>query len=117
MHRLVMQAHFTGLEDRLIAENGLVYLTQRAGAAWLSIRLDFLGLFVLTAAGVLAVGLEINPALAGLSLTYALQLTQCAPCDSPCLSFGTLPAWVRRRPGAPHAPRIDPMSVVRGAGT
>jgi ATP-binding cassette, subfamily C (CFTR/MRP), member 1 len=72
------QAHFTGLEDRLISENGLVYLTQRAGAGWLSIRLDFLGLLVLTAAGVLAVAGGINPQLAGLSLSYALELTKCA---------------------------------------
>lgn len=72
------EEHFTALEDRLIHGNGLVYLTQRAGAAWLSIRLDFIGLAVLTAAGLLAVQSKVDPQLAGLSLTYALELTKCA---------------------------------------
>jgi ATP-binding cassette, subfamily C (CFTR/MRP), member 1 len=41
-----------------------------------------LGLTVLTAAAVMAVGFKINPVLAGLSLTYALELTK-------YLKFGT----------------------------
>lgn len=53
-----------------------------AGAAWLSIRLDAIGLTVLTAAALLAVSSDIDPALAGLSLTYALDLTK-------FLKFGT----------------------------
>lgn len=59
-----------------------MFLTQRAAAAWLSIRLDFIGLLVLTCAGLLAVRGSIDPGLAGLSLTYALDLTK-------FLKFGT----------------------------
>ena len=71
------EAHFTRLEDRNIGDNGLVYLTQRAAAAWLSIRLDFLGLIVLTTSALLMVGLKsIDAGQAGLALTYALDLTK-----------------------------------------
>ena len=76
------EKHFTQLEDTLIQDNGLVYLTQRSGAAWLSLRLDLLGLLVLTAAALLAVGSDIDPNIAGLSLTYALEMTK-------WLKFGT----------------------------
>ena len=53
-----------------------------AGTAWLSLRLDAIGLTVLTAAGLLAVASEIDPSVAGLSLIYALDLTK-------FLKFGT----------------------------
>lgn len=76
------EAHFTHMEDSRISCNGLMYLTQRAAAQWLSVRLDFMGLTVLTAAGLLAVASDISPSLAGLSLTYALDLTK-------FLKFGT----------------------------
>lgn len=76
------EAHFTRMEDRRIACNGLMYLTQRAAAQWLSVRLDCMGLTVLTAAGLLAVASDVSPSLAGLSLTYALDLTK-------FLKFGT----------------------------
>jgi ATP-binding cassette, subfamily C (CFTR/MRP), member 1 len=70
------EAHFTRMEDKLIAENGLVYLTQRAGFGWLSIRLDMLGLSVLAATAMLVTYLSIDPALSGLLLSYALDLTK-----------------------------------------
>jgi ATP-binding cassette, subfamily C (CFTR/MRP), member 1 len=70
------EAHFTRIEDNLIWSNGIVYLMQRAAAGWLSIRLDFLGLTVLTSAAMLAVRLNIEPGKAGLALTYALDLTK-----------------------------------------
>ena len=53
-----------------------------AGTAWLSLRLDVMGLTVLTAAGLLAVASRIPPSLAGFSLIYALDLTK-------FLKFGT----------------------------
>jgi ATP-binding cassette, subfamily C (CFTR/MRP), member 1 len=70
------EAHFTRMEDKLMAENGLVYLTQRAGSAWFSIRLDMLGLSVLAGTSMLVVFLKIKPALAGLLLAYSLELTK-----------------------------------------
>jgi hypothetical protein len=53
-----------------------------AGTAWLSLRLDAIGLTVLTAAGLLAVASRVSPSMAGLSLIYALDLTK-------FLKFGT----------------------------
>lgn len=53
-----------------------------AGTAWLSLRLDCIGLTVLTAAGLLAVASKIDASTAGLSLIYALDLTK-------FLKFGT----------------------------
>jgi ATP-binding cassette, subfamily C (CFTR/MRP), member 1 len=70
------EAHFTGMEDKLITENGLVYLTQRAGSAWLSMRLDMLGLSVLACTAMLVVFLDIDPALSGLVLAHSLELTK-----------------------------------------
>ena len=52
------------------------------GTAWLSLRLDVLGFAVLTAAALLAVASDVTPALAGLSLIYALDVTK-------FLKFGT----------------------------
>jgi ATP-binding cassette, subfamily C (CFTR/MRP), member 1 len=76
------QSHFVALEDAAISENGHLFLTQRAGTAWLSIRLDLIGLSVLSAAAILAVASRIDPIFAGLSLMYALDLTK-------FLKFGT----------------------------
>ena len=52
------------------------------GTAWLSLRLDVLVFAVLTAAALLAVASDVTPALAGLSLIYALDVTK-------FLKFGT----------------------------
>ena len=52
------------------------------GTAWLSLRLDVLGFAVLTAAALLEVASDVTPALAGLSLIYALDVTK-------FLKFGT----------------------------
>lgn len=52
------------------------------GTAWLSLRLDVLVFAVLTAAALLEVASDVTPALAGLSLIYALDVTK-------FLKFGT----------------------------
>ena len=52
------------------------------GTAWLSLRLDVLVIAVLTAAALLEVASDVTPALAGLSLIYALDVTK-------FLKFGT----------------------------
>ena len=52
------------------------------GTVWLSLRLDMLVFAVLTAAALLAVASDVTPALAGLSLIYALDVTK-------FLKFGT----------------------------
>lgn len=85
MCRYDRTAYFVDMSDDRIQTNALVFLSQRAAASWLSIRLDFLGLIVITAAGMLAVaGVtgSVNPGLAGLSLAYSLDLTK-------FLKFGT----------------------------
>lgn len=77
-----LAGHFTELSDEAIEKNGAAFTTQKAANGWLSTRLDFIGLTVLMLAGVLAVQGSIEPALAGLSLVYALDLTK-------FLKFGT----------------------------
>lgn len=70
------QAYFTSLSDTLMEENAYAYVTQKAGAAWLAMRLDMLGLCILTLTGLLCIQGTVSPALAGLALVYALDLTR-----------------------------------------
>lgn len=74
--------HFTSLSDSQIQINAAAFTTQKAASAWLSTRLDVIGLITLMLAAVLAVQGGIEPALAGLSLVYALDMTK-------FLKFGT----------------------------
>lgn len=74
--------HFTSLSDSQIQLNAAAFTTQKAASAWLSTRLDVVGLITLMLAAVLAVQGGIEPALAGLSLVYALDMTK-------FLKFGT----------------------------
>lgn len=74
--------HFIGLSDRQIERNAAAFSTQKAASGWLSTRLDVIGLVTLMSAALLAVRGDISPALAGLSLVYALDMTK-------FLKFGT----------------------------
>jgi ABC-type multidrug transport system fused ATPase/permease subunit len=43
--------YFTAASDQLMELNAYAFVTQRAAAAWLAMRLDFMGLIILTCAG------------------------------------------------------------------
>jgi hypothetical protein len=43
--------YFTATSDELMQVNAYAFVTQRAAAAWLALRLDLLGLIILTVAG------------------------------------------------------------------
>jgi ATP-binding cassette subfamily C (CFTR/MRP) protein 1 len=45
------EAYFTAASDELMELNAYAFVTQRAAAAWLAMRLDFMGLIILTCAG------------------------------------------------------------------
>ncbi|KAG1673861.1 hypothetical protein FOA52_012886 [Chlamydomonas sp. UWO 241] len=70
------EAHFTDVSDGLMERNAMVYVTQKLAAAWLAMRLDWIGLAVLTGTGALCIAGNIDPALAGLAILYALDLTR-----------------------------------------
>lgn len=57
-------------------ENAYAFITMKLAAAWLAMRLDFLGILVLVGCGVLLIAGNVAPGLAGLALTYALELTR-----------------------------------------
>eukprot|EP00878_Enallax_costatus_P008308 GHUV01008686.1.p1 GENE.GHUV01008686.1~~GHUV01008686.1.p1 ORF type:complete len:1320 (+),score=395.23 GHUV01008686.1:299-4258(+) len=68
--------YFTFASDALMELNAYAFVTQRAAASWLAMRLDFLGLVILTVAALLCIRGSISPGLAGLCLVYALDLTR-----------------------------------------
>ncbi|WIA32238.1 hypothetical protein OEZ86_003085 [Tetradesmus obliquus] len=70
------EAYFTAASDQLMELNAYAFVTQRAAASWLAMRLDFMGLVILTCAAVLCISGNISPGLAGLCLVYALDLTR-----------------------------------------
>ncbi|KAF8071181.1 abcC12 [Scenedesmus sp. PABB004] len=70
------ETYFTAASDALMELNAYAFVTQRAAASWLAMRLDFLGLVILTAAALLCIRGSIAPGLAGLCLVYALDLTR-----------------------------------------
>ncbi|KAF6255037.1 ABC transporter [Scenedesmus sp. NREL 46B-D3] len=70
------EEYFTAASDELMELNAYAFVTQRAAASWLAMRLDFMGLVILTCAAVLCISGNISPALAGLCLVYALDLTR-----------------------------------------
>jgi ABC-type multidrug transport system fused ATPase/permease subunit len=43
--------YFTAASDELMELNAYAFVTQRAAASWLAMRLDFMGLVILTCAG------------------------------------------------------------------
>lgn len=45
------EEYFTAASDALMELNAYAFVTQRAASAWLAMRLDFLGLVILTVAG------------------------------------------------------------------
>lgn len=45
------EAYFTAASDQLMELNAYAFVTQRAAASWLAMRLDFMGLVILTCAG------------------------------------------------------------------
>ncbi|KAI8831071.1 P-loop containing nucleoside triphosphate hydrolase protein [Chytriomyces cf. hyalinus JEL632] len=72
------QASFILRTDRAINDNNSPYYMLILAQRWLALRLEFLGsVLVLAAAtfGVVAGGTVLSPALLGLSLSYALQVT------------------------------------------
>lgn len=78
-----------GEQDRFIARfdgaadaNSSMFYLQQAANAWLGMRLDVMGSVVVLLAAVLSIALDVGAATAGLSLSYALELTA-------YLKFGT----------------------------
>lgn len=45
------EEYFTAASDVLMELNAYAFVTQRAAASWLAMRLDFMGLVILTVAG------------------------------------------------------------------
>jgi len=70
------ERHFTDASDALMEDNAFAYVTQKAAASWLSLRLDVIGLAVLVLSAVLCIQGAVAPGLAGLTLVYALELTR-----------------------------------------
>lgn len=70
------EEHFTVVSDSLMEHNANAFITQKLAGAWLAMRLDFLGLLVLTGTGALCIAGDIDPGLAGLAIAYALDLTR-----------------------------------------
>jgi ATP-binding cassette subfamily C (CFTR/MRP) protein 1 len=69
------EAYFTAASDALMELNAAAFVSQRAASAWLAVRLDLLGVVVITLTAVLSISGGITPALAGLCLVYALDMT------------------------------------------
>lgn len=46
-----LESHFVGVSDGLMERNAHAFITQKLAAGWLAMRLDILGLGVLTLAG------------------------------------------------------------------
>jgi len=70
------EQHFTQVSDTLMERNAYAYVTQKLSGGWLAMRLDLLGLLVLTGAAALCIQGNIDPGLAGLAIVYALDLTR-----------------------------------------
>lgn len=45
------EQHFTAANDSNLQHNAYAYITQRAAASWLALRLDMIGVCIITAAG------------------------------------------------------------------
>lgn len=71
------EQHFTKVSDGLMERNAHAYVTQKLAASWLAMRLDILGLLIVTGTGALCIAsTTISPGLAGLAILYALDLTR-----------------------------------------
>lgn len=70
------EAYFTAASDSLMELNAAAFVSQRAAAGWLALRLDLLGVVVILLTAVLSISGGITPALAGLCLVYALDMTR-----------------------------------------
>jgi hypothetical protein len=69
------EVYFTLASDALMELNAAAFVSQRAAAGWLALRLDLLGVGVILLTAVLSISGGISPALAGLCLVYALDMT------------------------------------------
>ena len=76
------EADFVRMSDQLMDANSNAYITQRLAAAWLSMRLDAIGMIIVGMAGFLAVSGSMDVVFAGLMLTYSIEVTK-------FLKFGT----------------------------
>ncbi|KAJ8609885.1 hypothetical protein CTAYLR_007496 [Chrysophaeum taylorii] len=70
------EARFAREVTHRLRVNLRAYFLGTCANRWLAVRLEMLGTFITGAAGFLAVVMSIKPYLAGLSLTYALSVTQ-----------------------------------------
>lgn len=71
-----MSAYFNKLTDDLIELNAAAVVTQKLGQMWLNLRLETIGMSVVTGAAVLCIYMDTEPGLLGLALTYALEITK-----------------------------------------
>ncbi len=62
-----LEGHFVGVSDGLMERNAHAFVTQKLAAGWLAMRLDILGLGVLTLAGKLGVRLHAAASECGLA--------------------------------------------------
>jgi ATP-binding cassette subfamily C (CFTR/MRP) protein 1 len=71
------QSQFITINNQKLDTNMSAYYALTAANRWLGVRLEFLGTFVITLAAAFAVieRTSLGPGFAGLSISYALQLT------------------------------------------
>lgn len=71
------ESHFTLASDVMMEKNAQAFVTMKLAAAWLAMRLDVLGVLIVTGTGALCIASTwISPGLAGLAILYALDLTR-----------------------------------------
>lgn len=70
------EGRFTDEVTGRLRKNLTAYFLGTAANRWLAVRLEMMGTVITGAAGFLAVAMHTKPNLAGLSLTYALSVTQ-----------------------------------------
>ncbi|CAG9461161.1 unnamed protein product [Pedinophyceae sp. YPF-701] len=70
------QDWFIRSNDAKVDANAAAYISQKLAAAWLSMRLDALGLVVIACGGVLSIAGNVDAALAGLILVYVLEVSK-----------------------------------------
>lgn len=71
-----MAEHFVQKNDKFIDDNARAFINQKQANEWLSVRLDLLGTAIITLTGFLVIAVDSNAGIAGLALTYALDVTK-----------------------------------------
>jgi ABC-type multidrug transport system fused ATPase/permease subunit len=70
------QERFIRAQEERVDFNQRAYYPSIASNRWLAVRLEFIGNLIVLLAAILAVVRHIGPGLVGLSISYALSVTQ-----------------------------------------